>query len=220
MQAGGGVGGGDRQGLAHQHVAGVQPGIHLHDGDAAGGIARFDGAVDGGGPAPARQQRGVDVHAAQPWQIQHPLRQDEPVGGHHHHIGAGSQQSLAGCFGIFRVFAIQAQAAWLGHGDVVRQGALLHGRGLQLHAAPGGPVGLRQHQHHIKARCVQLLQCHAGKFGRACKHHPHACGRGHQRRPPDSAWWRSSSFCSFTSLVLMRLRLSGDRYSTNTLPIR
>jgi hypothetical protein len=47
-----------------QHVAGVQPSVHLHDGDAGLSVARLDGAVDRRGPAPARQQRGVDVQAA------------------------------------------------------------------------------------------------------------------------------------------------------------
>jgi hypothetical protein len=87
VQAGRGVGLGDGQALFQQHVAGVQARIHLHDGDAGLGVAGLDGAVDGRRAAPARQQRGVDVEAAQARRVEHPLRQDQAVGGHHHHVG-------------------------------------------------------------------------------------------------------------------------------------
>ncbi len=53
-------------------------------------------------------------------QIQHPLGQDEPVGGHHHHIGLGGQQRIAGGGSVFGVFAVQPQAARLGHSNAVR----------------------------------------------------------------------------------------------------
>jgi hypothetical protein len=80
----------------------------------------FDGAVDGGGTPPARQQRGMDVQAAQPGQVQHPLRQDQPVGGHHHHVRLPPlQMAVAGGGGIVRVLAVQPQAARLGHGNAM-----------------------------------------------------------------------------------------------------
>ena len=167
VQGASGGGWADGQSLHQQHVAGVQAGVHLHDGHAGFGIARFDGAVDGRGTAPARQHGGVDVETSEPGQRQHPLRQDQTVGGDHHHIGLCGLQRLLGSSRVVRVFAIQAQAARLGHGDAVLQRELLDGRGLQLHAAAGGAVRLRQHQRHAKTRGEQALQRHAGEIRRA-----------------------------------------------------
>ncbi len=61
--AGGGVGA-DRDALAHGDRAGVEARLHAHDHDAGLGVAGHDGAGDGRGAAPARQQRGVEVEAA------------------------------------------------------------------------------------------------------------------------------------------------------------
>jgi hypothetical protein len=77
-------------------------------------IARFDGAMDRRGAAPARQQGRVDVEAAQARQVQHPLRQDQAIGGHHHHVGPRGQQRFARGCRIVGVLAVQAQAARLG----------------------------------------------------------------------------------------------------------
>ena len=210
VQHGRGVVGTDGLALDQQHVAGVQSRIHLHDGDAGLGIAGLDRAVDGGGPTPARQQRAVDVEAAQARQVQRPLLQDQAIGGHHHHVGGGGEQGVARSGRLVGILAIQAQAVRLAHRDAVLLRQLLDGRGLQLHAATGRAVRLGEHDGHVEPGGQDRGQGFAGKLGRARKRHLHA--RGHQA--PCSSRWR------LTSLVLMRLRLSGDRYSTNTLPLR
>ena len=61
VQAGRGVVCSDGQALDHAHIAGIQPGIHLHDGDASLGIARFNRAVNRSSTAPARQQAGMNI---------------------------------------------------------------------------------------------------------------------------------------------------------------
>ena len=61
----------DRHGRLEQHVAGIEPLIHLHDRDAGHRIAGKDGALDRRGAAPSWQQRGMDVEAAQSRQLQH-----------------------------------------------------------------------------------------------------------------------------------------------------
>ena len=94
------------------------------------------------------------------------------------------------------MFAIQAQAQRLRHSNAVLQCALLDGRGLQLHAPASGAVRLGQHQGNLVARLQQLRQCHAGEFRRAGEDQPHA---------------RVASRCCLSILVLMRLRLSGER---------
>ena len=68
---------------AQEHRAGVEPRLHLHDADAGLGVARQDRAVDRRGPAPARQERGVDVEAAVARRVEHRLRQDQAIGDDH-----------------------------------------------------------------------------------------------------------------------------------------
>ena len=186
-----GVGGRDGGFFDQQHVARIQPCVHLHDGDAGFGIARLDGAVDGRSATPAGQQAGVDIEATFGGHIQHPLGQDETVGGHHHHIGLGSQQRIAGGGSVFGVFAVQPQAAGLGHGNAVVQRALLDGGGLQLHATACRAVGLRQHQWHGEPRRQQARQGHAGKFGGSGKNHSHGKSLAIRlsRATARAGWW-------------------------------
>ena len=176
VQHSGGVCGLNRQALAQQHVAGIQPRVHLHDSHAGDGIARFNRAVNRCRAAPARQQGGVDVQAAVAGCIQHPLRQDQTVSGDDHHIGLGLRDGGLRGLCVVREFTVQPQAARLRHRDVVRQSELLDRRGLQLHAATCRTVGLGQNQHHLVPGRVQLRQRHAGKFGGARKNHTHGLG--------------------------------------------
>ena len=113
--------------------------------------------------------------------IQDPLRQDEAIGSHHHHIGVGIGNGLACSGRVFGVFAIQAQAARLRHGHSVLQRKLLYRRRVQLHAAPGRAVRLGQHQHDGVAAGVQPFQRNAGKFGRARKDDSHTTLTGRPR---------------------------------------
>ena len=50
-------------------------------------VAGHDGALDRRGPAPARQQRGMDVEAAMARRVQDGFGQDEAVGRDHGDIG-------------------------------------------------------------------------------------------------------------------------------------
>jgi hypothetical protein len=100
-------------------ITGVQPRVHLHDGDAGLGVAGFDRAVNRRRAAPTWQQRGVDVEAAQTRQIKHPLRQDQAVRSHDDHVGLSGEQRVAGLRGIGRELAVEPQASGLRHGDVM-----------------------------------------------------------------------------------------------------
>ena len=55
MQGGGGVVRSDGEAAFLPDGASVQAFVHLHDADAGFFVARFDSALDGGGPPPARQ---------------------------------------------------------------------------------------------------------------------------------------------------------------------
>ena len=163
----------NRELLNQQHVAGVEPRIHLHDGDAGMGIAGFYRPVNRCGASPAREQGGMDVQTTKPGRVKHPLRQDQSVCSHHHDVCTGCFDSVSGLPGIVGVFAIKAQAAGLCHRDLVGLCPLLDGGLLQLHAAPGGTVRLTQDQRNFKTSGMQLRQRHPGKLGRACKNNAH-----------------------------------------------
>ena len=53
-----------------QHRPGIEPCLHLHDRHAGHLVAGEDRALDRRRAAPARQQRGVDVEAAQPRRVE------------------------------------------------------------------------------------------------------------------------------------------------------
>ena len=156
-----------------QHVAGIQARIHLHEGDARLRIPGLDGTVNGRRAAPARQQAGMDVEAAQPRQVEHPLRQDEPIGRHHHHIGLNRLQRIPRRSRFVGPAAIEAQAAGLEDFNAMGQRGALDGRGLQLHATAGRSIGLGQHQRHGVPGLQNGIERHLGKFRRAGKHHLH-----------------------------------------------
>ncbi|MNI18977.1 hypothetical protein D3C73_723980 [compost metagenome] len=161
--------GGNGHHALKQHVAGIQALIHLHDGHARLRVARFNGALNRRRAAPARQQAGVDVQATQARQVQHPLRQDQAIGGHHHHVGRHLFQQRAGLGGFVGITAIQAQAARLGDGNAGVQRGLLDRAGRQLQATPGGTVGLGHHQGDLVTRGPQGVESDTGEFRRAGK---------------------------------------------------
>ena len=66
----------------------VEPGLHLHDAHACFGITRQDRALDRRGAPPAREQRSVNVEAAEPRGVEDWARQDEAVGRDHRNVGA------------------------------------------------------------------------------------------------------------------------------------
>ena len=105
--------------------------------------------------------------------IEHPLRQDQTISRHHHHIGLRLRNEVFRCSRFIGVFAIQFQTVGLHHGQVVLNRKLFDSGGLQLHAAAGRPIGLCENTHDLMARCMQSGQCAAGKFGSARKNHTH-----------------------------------------------
>ena len=69
-----------------QHVAGIEPGVDLHGGDAGARFAVDDRPLDGSGAAILRQQRGVHVDDAERREIDHGLRNDLAIAHHHHGV--------------------------------------------------------------------------------------------------------------------------------------
>ena len=134
MQAAAGVVGTDRRADLEQHWPCIQASFHLHHGDARFAIAGLDRPLDRRGPAPARQQRGVTVDAAEARNIQHHLRQNQTVGHHHQQVGLERRQ--------FGLGGRVAQGLRLVDGNLVLQGQLLDRAGHQFLPAAGGAIRL------------------------------------------------------------------------------
>ena len=135
MQGGGAIVRQNRHCFTQQHRAGVEAFFHAHDADAALVIASLNRALDRGGTAPARQQRGVNIEAAERRNIEHRARQNQAVGGHHHDIVRGAAQAFDGGGIVF-------EGGRLKHLDAACQRDALDGAGHQFQAAPGRAVRL------------------------------------------------------------------------------
>ena len=144
------------------HRARVQPRIHLHNAHARFLIARFNGALNRRGTPPARQQRGMDIQAAVARRVQNLLRQNQPVGRHHHHIGIYRTQQR-------QSLIVAAQLGRLGNGQPQIQRRLFHGRCLLLHAAAFRAVGLGEDERDVKSGSGNGTQGGGGKIGRSGK---------------------------------------------------
>ncbi len=144
-----------------QHGAGIQARIHLHDGDARGAIARFDGALNGRRAAPAGKQRGVYVDAAQARRIQHCLGEQQPVGHHDHHIGVQGRQLGLG-LGVF-------QADGLIHRQRLGLSQLFDRAGSEFTSPTGRAVGLGVDRHHFVFAVEKGSKAGGGEVWRASK---------------------------------------------------
>ena len=181
VQGAGGIGLEDGHDVTCTHRARVQPRFHLHDADAGLGVASLDGPLDRGSAAPARQQRGMDVQAAQPGQVQHRLRQQQAIGGHHHHVRLQGPQ---GCqcffgpliggltpdpalFGLISCRKTDAQRLGLKDWKIGSQCTLLDGRRQQFLTTTRRSVRLTEHGHHLVARPDEGIQRLGGKDRRA-----------------------------------------------------
>ena len=149
--------------LAQEHVAGVHARIHLERGDAGLRLAADDGPGDGSGAAIAREQGGMDVDGAARGDVEHGLGQDLAEGHHHRDLGAELREPL----GPARV----SQARRLQDRDPGRPRALLHRRGGDTLAPPGGPVRLGDDRDHVMG-AEQRLEGRHGEGRRPVEEDP------------------------------------------------
>ena len=115
-----------RDGAPQQHRPGVEALVHEHDADAGFGVPRHDGARDGRRPAPARQQRGVEVEAAAARRGEHGGRQEDAVGDGDDGVESGGQD-----------FAFETRRS--PHIEAGGRGGAVHGARAGAPAAPRGP---------------------------------------------------------------------------------
>jgi len=107
----------------------------------------------------------VAVDAAQAGQIEHGLRQDQSVGHHHHQVGVQLRQlglRLGGTQGLRLIDR-----------NVVLHGELLDRAGHQLLPAPGRPIRLGVHRHHLAPGVEQGLQMLSGELRCSGKNDAH-----------------------------------------------
>ena len=106
--------------FAVQHIAGIQPLIHLHDGNASLSVTVQHRPLHRGAAAILRQQRNVQIDAAVAGHFQHGLRQNAAISHHHDQFRGKGADSV--------ILAAVPQGAGLEHGRAVRQCNLLDRR--------------------------------------------------------------------------------------------
>ena len=70
----------------HEHITGINPFIHLHDGDTGFLFSVDDGPVDGRCTSVLRQQRSMDIHASETGHMQNLTGQNLSERCHNKHI--------------------------------------------------------------------------------------------------------------------------------------
>ena len=151
---------------AQQHRPSIQPLLHAHDGDAAFGVARQHGGVDRRRAPPARQQRGMDVPAAQARRVEHLCGQDQPIGGDDRDIGMQGGEG-----GVFGRIALQPRRG--PHRQAQIERCLMHGAARLPLPAAGRPRRLGVDADNLM-RAGQGVQCGHGEFGAAHEDDAHA----------------------------------------------
>lgn len=127
----------DRRRHGRNHVARIQPGIHLHQGDSGLGAVIANRPLDGGRAPIMRQERGVHIDAAQARNIQKGLGKYLPIRRDDDEVGLMPGDPLQ----RLRV-ACPARLEAL---DAEFLSNELHRRGLKLQFSPLGFIGLRNH---------------------------------------------------------------------------
>jgi hypothetical protein len=157
----------------------------------------------------------VNIDAAVARNVEHFLGQQQPISGDDHHIVRRFAQRIDGCARFGWIFAVTAQRGWLGHRQTVLEGITLDSTCLQLHSTPGRAIRLRQNERDRKPGRIDRGERRGREFRRTGKDDAQRMCHGFQRgRAAHIAW------ASFFIFVLMRVCLSGERYSTNTRPIK
>ena len=136
----------DRQRTASRRPARCPGPPPSEDADAGLLVAGQDRALDRGGAPPARQQRGMQVDAAEPRCGQHRARQQQPVGADHGEVGVQSRELGLGV-GVLAACAACERAAPAARPPRARACAAAGGRARRAAAAgcrPRRPRGRRR----------------------------------------------------------------------------
>ena len=182
---------------AHEaHRAAVEPGGDAHDRDAGLLVAGHDRAFDRGGPAPARQQRRMDVEH----QVlgQQRLLDQRPERAHADGLGRGGGDPCAGVLVVDR-FGLEDL-------DPERLRPLGDRRRCQAPSAPARTVGARDDERRAVRGVGQALEHGRGEVGRAQIDGAHAVVPA--RRQAAACASRSARIASLRWSRLVRSRIS------------
>ena len=170
--------------LQERDGAGVEPRLHAHDTDARLFIARENGALNGRGAPPARQERGVNVEAAELWRIENRARKNEAIG--HDHSGIKPERrELRLHLGGFQAFRRADREACLARKALDR-------RGLRFLPASGRTRRLGIDRRDLVPRSDQLGKRGDGEIGRSHESEPE---HRHPRETEGVAILRDASLC-------------------------
>jgi len=123
--------------LFQKHRSRVQSHVHQHDCHAADGIACLNGPLNGRGPAPAGQKRGVNVQTSKPRKGQRGAREDQTVGHNDERVGLpGRQVSSPG---------LVLERLRLGYREAVGERRFFDGTCRDLPASTFWSIRLREH---------------------------------------------------------------------------
>jgi len=136
--------------LRHQDRAGVEALLHAHDHHTGFRIARHDGALNRRGAPPARQERCVQIEAAEPRRSQDGLGQKHAIG--HDDCGIHTKRRERRLF--LRIFQRERRA----HRQSRCVGEFVHRRLFLCEAAPLAPRGSRVNASNIVRRADQFGQ--------------------------------------------------------------
>lgn len=165
MELSGGFLRADVDGFFENDIAGIHAFIHVHDADACFAIAIDDSPVNGGGSAIFRQQRGVDIEAAEARQLENISAQNFSIGSYDKEIslhGGELSKSLG-----------TGQFLRLDHGNALAAGELLHRRSDQVQPASLRLVRLGDDGDNLTILALaQGCQGGNGKIGGAEKNDP------------------------------------------------
>ena len=156
----------DGDGAFQQHRPGIQAGVKPHGGHARFGVATGDCPLDGCGTPPAWQQRRVSVDAAEWWQLQHPSRQDPPVGNHDDGVRLESRQFRLKGFVVLQLVRLHYR-------DAQSLRLRLHRRGMNVARATHRFVGLRKDQQDFMTGSQECFQGRHRELWRPAEDHTH-----------------------------------------------
>ena len=169
----------DRLGLHEADRPGVEPRREAHDRHPGLLVAGHDRPLDGRRPAPARQQRRMDVEDLEVRQQR--LLDERAEGAHDDDLRARRGHALArlGRVDRLRLPQLQAEVA----------GGARHRRRRELAPAPGGAVGPGDHQRRAVVALREALQDRGREGRRAEEGGPQAASRRSRRVRMASLRW-------------------------------
>jgi hypothetical protein len=145
--------------VLRKHRAGVQAGVHPHDRDSGLAISGEKRALNRRRPAPAGQQRCVNVECAERGNLEHARRKYEAVRRDDKRIGSRSGEPSE--------YGLVLQRRRLIERETPAGGKLFHGTRRRPPSAAGGTIRLRQDQSDFVAGVQQRRQGERREFGSA-----------------------------------------------------